>query len=361
MKIAIIGANGFIGTRLVELFHLGARHTVVPVVRRASGLALPARFALNWRLGDALDVASLSTALAGCDAVVHAALGDPRQIAAMPAVLCAAAAAAGVPRVIYLSSATVHGQAPAPGTDEGTPLHCRHSLLYNNAKVCAERAFFRGCARHRLAGFALRPGVVFGPRSRWIANAAADLRAGTGAWLNDGRGICNSIYVDNLVEAVHLAALAPGRAGEALLVGDAETVTWRDFLGPIARHLGFDESAFTNLHVPAFPAERESLVASLTLSPLYARLGPRIPDRTKRLVKAVLRAWPSPPPAPDAWTLPHPAPLPCLTHELALLQQCTWKFPHTRAAARLGYRPTVTFSEGLRRSLAWLDFAEGRT
>lgn len=361
MKIAIIGANGFIGTRLVEMFHLGARHTVVPVVRRASGLALPARFALDWRLGDALDVASLTAALAGCDAVVHAALGDPRQIEAMPAVLCSAAAAAHVPRVIYLSSATVHGQAPAPGTDETSPLHCAHPLLYNNAKVRAERAFFRGCARHRLAGFALRPGVVFGPRSRWIADAATSLRTGTGAWLNGGRGICNSIYVDNLVEAVHLAALAPDSAGGAYLVGDAETLTWRDFLGPIARHLGLAESAFTNLPVTAFPPERESKVAALTLSPFYARLGPRVPDRAKRLVKAVLRAWSPPPPAPDAWTLRRATPPPRLTHELALLQQCAWKFPSAHATARLGYRPTVTFAEGLQRSLAWLDFAEGRT
>ena len=360
MKIAVIGANGFIGTRVVEMFHLGARHTVIPVVRRASGLALPARFALDWRIGDALDVASLAAALEGCDAVVHAALGDPRQIEAMPAILCAAAGAARVPRVVYLSSATVHGQAPAPGTTEDTPLHCHHAILYNNAKVRAERAFFRDCARHRLAGFALRPGVVFGPRSRWIADAAADLRAGRGAWLHGGRGLCNSIYVDNLVEAVHLALIAPDRGG-AFLVGDAETVTWREFLGSIAQHAGLDESAFTDLPAPVFAPERESRLAALTLSPAYGRLGSRVPARAKRLVKALLRAWPEPAPVADAWTLHATAPRPRLTHELALLQQCRWKFPHDRAAARLGYRPTVTFADGLQRSLAWLDFAEGRT
>jgi nucleoside-diphosphate-sugar epimerase len=359
MKVAVIGANGFIGSRVTEMFHLGARHEVVPVVRRASGLARPARFAVDWRIGDALDVTALAAALAGCEAVVHAALGDPRQIEAMPAVLCAAAAAARVPRVVYLSSATVHGQAPATGTTEATPLHCHHALLYNNAKVRAERAFFRACARHRLTGFALRPGVVFGPRSRWVADASSAIRAGRGAWINGGHGICNSVYVDNLVEAVHLALVAPG-GGEAFLIGDEETVTWRDFLGPIARHAGLDDSAFRDLPVPRFRPERESRLTALTLSPAYGRLGPLVPARAKRLVKAWLRAWPTPPPAPDPWTLHPVPPRPALTHELALLQQCTWKFPHDRAAARLGYRPTVTFAEGLRRSLAWLDFAEGR-
>lgn len=360
MKVAVVGANGFIGSRLVEMFHLGARHEVVPVVRRASGLARSARFALDWRIGDALDLAALTAALAGCDAVVHAALGDPRQIEAMPAVLCAAAAAAPVPRVVYLSSATVHGQAPVPGTDEATPLHCHHSLIYNNAKVRAERAFFRDCARHGLAGFALRPGVVFGPRSRWTADAAAALRAGSAAWLNGGRGICNSTYVDNLGEAVHLALLAPGADSGAFLIGDAETVTWRDFLGPIARHLGLDESAFADLPAPTFPPEREDKLAALTLSPLYARVGSRVPARAKRLVKAVLRAWPAPAPPPDSWTLHRSVPPPRLSHEMALLLQCAWKFPHARATERLGYQPVVAFAEGLQRSLAWLDFAEGR-
>lgn len=360
MKIAVIGANGFIGNRVVELFHLGARHTVVPVVRRASGLALPARFAVEWRLGDALDAASLAAALTGCDAVVHAALGDPRQIEAMPGILCAAASTAKVPRVIYLSSATVHGQAPEPGTTEATPLHCRHALLYNNAKVRAERAFFQACTRHRLAGVALRPGVVFGPRSRWIADAAASLRTGQAAWLNHGRGICNSIYVDNLVEAIHLALITPAASGEAFLVGDTETIQWRDFLGPIARHLGLGESVIANLPATTFPAEQESRLNALTLSTAYGRIGPRVPARAKRLVKAVLRAWPLPAAAPDSWTL-HPAtPVPRLTHEMTLLQQCAWKLPHTRATARLGYQPPVSFGRGLERSLAWLDFAEGR-
>ncbi len=359
MKIAVIGANGFIGTRLVEMFHLGARHEVVPVVRRASSLALPARFGIECRIGDALDADSLATALAGCDAVVHAALGDPRQIVAMPAILCTAAVRAGVPRVIYLSSAAVHGQAPASGTTEATPLQCNHSIIYNNAKVRAEAAFLHGCAQSGLHGFALRPGVVFGPRSRWIADAAASLRLKRAAWLHDGRGICNSLYVDNLVEAIHLAAIAQA-PGDAFLIGDAETVTWRDFLGPIARHLGLDEAAFASLPVPSFRPERESPLAGFTLSRTYGQLGPRIPARAKRLVKAVLHAWSPPPPAAGAWTVYPAAPRPQLTHELALLQQCTWKLPHDRAARQLGYQPTVPFAEGLRRSLAWLDFAEGR-
>lgn len=361
MIIAVIGANGFIGTRLVESLHLGGRHQVVPVVRRASGLALAARFALDWRLADALDVAALSAALAGCDAVVHAALGDPRQIEAMPPVLCAAAAAAGVNRLVYLSSAAVHGPAPAAGTTEDSALRCDHAMRYNNAKVRAEQAFFRGCARHHLAGFALRPGVVFGPRSRWIADVAADVREGRAGWLHAGRGICNTIYVDNLVAAVALAASAPAERAGPYLVGDAETVSWRDFIGGVARHVGRDPATIPDLPVPVFAPERESKFEAFTLTPAYGRLGRLLPPRAKRLVKGTLRAWPQPPDVADAWSLPDGPPGPVLTHEMALLLQCAWKLPHARATRLLGYAPPVAFAEGLRRSLAWLDFAEART
>ncbi len=38
------------------------------------------------------------------------------------------------------------------------------------------------------------------------------------------------------------------------------------------------------------------------------------------------------------------------------IQQCRWKLPHAKAERLLGYRPPVAFADGLRRSLAWLDF-----
>ena len=42
------------------------------------------------------------------------------------------------------------------------------------------------------------------------------------------------------------------------------------------------------------------------------------------------------------------------SRELALLHSCRVRLPHTKAEARLGYRPIVTFEEACRRSVAWL-------
>lgn len=359
MKLAIIGANGFIGTRIVEQFHLKRLHEVVPIVRKPSSLALPARFAVDWRLGDALDVASLTKALEGCEAVVHAAIGDPRQIEAMPGILCQAAQSAGIWRVVYLSSASVHGQAPEPGTTEKSPLHTKHAMEYNSAKVVAEQAFFRDCTKHGLHGFALRPGVVFGPRSRWIADLAQELRTGT-AWLyRDGAGLCNSIYVDNLVHAIQCALLAPESSAGPYLVGDAETVTWREFYERVAGGLGIDPAGIHRIDtLPTFEKSLKDKVQDAVAHPAVQSLLPAVPGKWKQMTKAVLAASAQRPP-PDSWTLP-PRPAPHITQEMALLQQCRWRFPNDEAQRRLSYAPRVAFADGVQRSLAWLAFAEGR-
>ncbi|HEU5079199.1 MAG TPA: NAD(P)-dependent oxidoreductase [Opitutaceae bacterium] len=357
MKIAIIGANGFIGSRLVEQFHLGGNDEVAPIVRKPSSLALPARFAVDWRLGDALDAASLTKALQGCDAVVHAAIGDPVQIEKMPAVLCAAASAAKIKRVVYLSSASVHGQNIPMNTVESTPLHTDHSLEYNNAKVRAERSFFSESAKYGLSGYALRPGVVYGPRSRWIADLANELRDGR-AWLyENGSGICNSIYVDNLIHAVRLCLDAASGAGEAYLVGDAETVSWADFYHAAADFVGVDRSTIQSVNVlPAFEKSFKDRVEKTVAQPWVQSLLPAVPFKLKRATKNIIASW-NPPTAPNAWTLPSSSAKPQITEEMALLQQNHWKFPHDKAAKVLGYAPPVSFAEAMRRSFAWLRFA----
>jgi nucleoside-diphosphate-sugar epimerase len=356
---AVIGASGFIGLRAVEGLHARDGVNIRPVVRAASSLAVLARRRLDWRIADPRDLPALAEALRGCPVCIHAALGDPAQIEQMATVAYLACAAAGVRRLVWLSSASVHGQDAAPGTDESSPLHDRHPLAYNNAKVRAERRLEHLARDGRVEIVRLRPGVVYGPRSRWITDAAADLRAGRAGWLDRGRGVCNAIHVDNLVHAIRLAATTSAAGGEAFLVGDAETVTWRDFLLPLAAHLGLPASAFAELPPSEIIPERAAPLAALTRTRVYQRLGDAVPDRAKRLVKGLAAAWPAPAPARDAWTLPSP-PAARLTLEQTLLQRCAWKLPHAKAARLLGYAPPVPFAAGLAASLEWLDFAEGR-
>ena len=109
MRVAILGASGFIGNRAVEMLHRDGRCEVVPVVRRPAAMALARRFDLAPWVADALDEEALRKAFRGCEAVVSSITGDTRTLVDSVTPLYRAAQAVGVRRIVYLSSASVHG------------------------------------------------------------------------------------------------------------------------------------------------------------------------------------------------------------------------------------------------------------
>jgi nucleoside-diphosphate-sugar epimerase len=337
------------------MFYLGGRGEIRPIVRSFGGLARLARFDLDCKIADAADEQALVAAFTGCDLVVHAVHGHPDIVEGSISPSYRAACAAGVKRMVYLSSASVHGQSPAPGTDERSPLNDRQPQDYNNRKVRAEQRLLKERERGAVEVVILRPGIVFGPRDRWISGIASELLRGTAYLVNGGTGICNSVYVDNLVHAIHLALTADNADRQAFLVGDSETVTWVQLYQRLAEALG---KPFGEIHQLASPVFCKSLKDRLdhfrTLKATQSVLS-FFPARMKRIVKSALTAWPEPR-VPSPWASSE-KPAPTLTMEMAELHQCRHKLPHEKAKQVLAYEPTVGFKEGCRRSFAWLRFA----
>lgn len=356
-RVALLGAGGFIGSRVVEMFHLGGLGEVRPVVRSVGALARLSRFDLECRVADALDPRSLRAAFADCDRVIHAIAGDPATIRAAVAPVYRAAEEAGVRRIVYLSSASVHGQAPLPGTDEESPVMPRQPIAYNNAKAWAERRLLKLRRNGSVEVVMLRPGIVTGPRSIWQARFARELLDGTACWINDGRGICNSLYVDNLVHAIHLALDAPGIDGKAFLLGDEETVTWADLYRPVAQALGFASLDLPNVEYRRPRMTLREFARMLEGHRSARAIAALVPKRIRRGIFAAME--PVATPGQSTWAFPKPAaaPLPVITLEMSLLYRCAWKLPDTRARQLLGYRPIVPFPEACRRTIGWLGFA----
>lgn len=354
MKVAVIGASGCIGLRLVERLHLGDAIAVVPIVHTYRSLAVLARFDLPWRVADPADADQLAVALEGCTHVVHAALGDPVQIVRLAEALYPAAAKAGVRRIVALSSAAVHGLAPVAGTDETTRPLPRQASAYNQAKRDAERVLDRARRGGTVELVQLRPGLVHGPRSRFVAGLAHDLLAGT-AWLTEnGHGICNAVGIDNLVDAVRLALVRPEADRRVFLLNDRESVTWLDFYTELARVTGADVGAVHRLVAPAFAATASERLAAFAARPTLLAALPLLPARVKRLAKAAAAAWPERP-VVSGWTLPSgPGPEPYA--ELCDLQRCHWRLPTRLAEQVLGYAPALSFAEGMARTGRWLHF-----
>ena len=350
-SVAVVGAGGFIGARLVEMLHLEGDAVVRPVVRRASALASAARFALDGRVADARDLPALRRALEGVDVVVHAVAGDPATITASAVAVYQAAAAAGCRRLVYLSSASVHGQSPAPETDERSPLSDRQPIEYNNAKVRAERALAELRRGGRVELVMLRPAIVFGPRSSWITDLAEAWLAGTAHFAGTADGICNAIYVDDVVHAVRLASTARVD-GETYLVGDDAAPTWRELYRPFVEALGgrIDDLPVVP-YVPPAGGLAERIDRVRASAPVQGALQ-RLPERLLLALVAFYAAASH----GRANAAEGGAQL-TSSLEMSLLHGCRVKLPWEKARRGLGYLPQVGVDEGIRRTLGWLAFA----
>ena len=360
MKVAVTGASGFIGNRVVEEFLLRGTHDVVPVVHGFSSLTLPGRFGMAWQVADHFSVEALTRAFAGCECVVHAAFGSP--LTRMSQAVYRAADQAGVRRLVVLSSASVYNQNVIPGTTEATPLPTQHATAYNAAKIVADNAVRALRARGKTEVVFLMPSVVFGPRSQWVGGLADQLVQGTAYLIHEGRGVCNTVYIDNLVEAARLAMSAPEVDGEAFFVSDAETVTWAEFYAPVLEALGATSDDVHTVRDPVLPGEsrRERLrnrLQDLIETRPVQRIKPHIPRGLMTAYKAfVVQPLAGRRPAPDLWT-PPAGRRPMVALDMGHLQLNTYKLPNDKAARLLGYVPPVSFAEGMRRSVGWLRFA----
>ncbi|HLK15830.1 MAG TPA: NAD-dependent epimerase/dehydratase family protein [Fimbriimonadaceae bacterium] len=355
MTIAVIGANGFVGTRIAELWHRGP-HVLRPIVRRNIGLARLSRFELDCRVADATDSAALSRELAGCEAVVNCVTGEAETIIASSVAGYAAACAAGVPRFVHLSSASVHGQNPEPGTDERSPIRDDQWHWYNNAKVRAEAELRKLRAGGQTQLAILRPGVVWGPRSRWITEFLSDVMISR-AWVVDGgNGVMNSIFVDNLIHAIDLCLKLDQSDHESFLAQDAEAVSWKELYEPICVASGHEWSEVASVRPDvSIPSPPRSNVDRVKAIPLARGVARRVRPRIKRLARAALGAW-SEPSTPNPYRLPEPE-LPAISEEMVRLQSSRWRLPDAKARQVLGYRPPVSFAQGMEITLDWLDWA----
>ena len=347
MKVAVIGASGFVGRHVLRVLRASGDEARAVVRNRSFAPLDPDR-----RIADACNVDALREALAGYECVVHCVLGAAEVILGSLAPVYAAAQAVGVRRLVYMSTGSVHGQTPAPGTDETSPLHVHHAFAYNNAKVRAERKLRRLRKRGTVEVVMLRPTIVIGPDSRWVYDFASSLQNGTAYVVDGGRGVCNSIYVDNLAHAVRLALTAPGIDGEAFLVGDRETVTWRDLYRPIASALGYDLDAVPSVSPPPLrPGFRERYVQPIRTSELGQALLARVPAGIKNRMRRALRLRRGTPEgaAPELGGAASTR-RPVVTDEMTALHRCQWRLPHDKAVRLLGYVPPISFAEGCRRS-----------
>ncbi|MGG6293719.1 NAD-dependent epimerase/dehydratase family protein [Leptolyngbya sp. AN02str] len=353
VKVGVVGASGFVGRRAVEMLHEDGM-TVCPIVRQADSLPYFTQMGLQGYVANAFDQAALEQAFSGCDVVIHSILGSAGLIRGSVEPAYRAAQNAGVRRLIYLSSMIVHTSAPDPGTTEATPpIQHQPGFPTHIAKIDAERKLLKLQKAGSVEVVIFRPGIVFGPRSRWINELADQFLQGTAYFIHDGRGICNTVYVDNLIHAMRLAMFAEGVNGEAFFVGDREQVTWFDFYHPFARALGVDPHTIPQVPPPIFThSKKQEFLRSIRESEIVQKSLAFLSNDLKQSMKRLIPKQSHASSTTLSTTLVNPEPI--VTEMMAILQQSQYKLPLAKAEQRLGYQPIVSFDQGCRRSIEWM-------
>lgn len=223
MKVLVTGAGGFIGSRVVH--RLASADGIEVVAGRRDGRPDPVATTVR---ADVTDPGSMRDALAGVDAVVHCAYGDATVTVEGTRTVLAAAADAGVARVVHLSSIAVYGSATGEVT-ENRP-YDRQASGYGAWKIAAEEAVLAAS----VPSVCLRPTIVYGPGSElWVDKPLRRLRSGRwGTFGPLGEGTCNPVHVDDVAAAVE-AGLRTGATG-AFNVNGTETLTWNDWFRRLA-------------------------------------------------------------------------------------------------------------------------------
>ncbi|HQO63599.1 MAG TPA: NAD-dependent epimerase/dehydratase family protein [Syntrophorhabdus sp.] len=263
-KILITGATGFIGGRLTERLILdGQKKRLRIFVRDLTRIARIARFGeLEYVHGDILDSDRVNEAAAGCNVIFHCAYGNrgdsiyQKKVTVEGTKNVCEAALRNSSRLIYLSTVSVYGNDPPVSVDETTPSGTS-KVLYDMSKRKAEKIVGEYVSKHSLNAITLRPTIVYGPFSPvWAINPISQLKEKCLILIDEGRGLCNYLYVDNLVDAMLLAARTE-RTGGSYIISDGSPVPWREFYGYYKRML--DDQGVENAWLSVDRVELERL------------------------------------------------------------------------------------------------------
>jgi nucleoside-diphosphate-sugar epimerase len=260
--VLVTGATGFIGRRLVTA--LQERDAQVRALVRSISSAPPDWERVEIVAGDVADSASLIRACAGIDTVIHAAgfahanaVNTPEFAARHWAInaegtfrLLDTAVAAGVKRFIFLSSVKAVGEPELQLADECW--NAPPETAYGQAKRAAEE---RVLAVGRTTGMQvvnLRPALVYGPGMK--GNLPRLIEAVRRGWLPPLPETGNRrslVHVDDVVQALLLAAALPMAAGQTYFVTDGQSYSGRELYRLIRRMLDLPEPRWT-LPAPVF-------------------------------------------------------------------------------------------------------------
>ena len=247
--VLVTGGTGFIGSRVVEKLALEHGARVRVLVRDFSRAARIARLPIKLIAGDLIDVAAVQRAVRGCDVVFHCAYdfsGDrerQRQVSVQGSKNVAdAVLSERASRMAYVSTFTVYAPMSDGDLTEASAWP-RSKNAYVMIKRETERLLLHMHKSRGLPVVVVQPTLVYGPFSpHWTMAITQQMTSGLLPLINHGTGYCNPVYIDDLADAMILAATKPNISGESFLISGETPVTWREFYAAFESVLGIRSS-----------------------------------------------------------------------------------------------------------------------
>lgn len=327
MTVLVTGAAGFLGGHVTELLQsLGERPRVL--VQPNDPIERLELANVDIHRGDVADRVALERAVSGVQCVLHCAarIGPwgpsaeyERTNVRGLETLVRTAVAAGVKRIVHVSSITVHGNDLHGAGDESAPLR-EEPNPYSRSKVAGERLLERMIREEGAPVTIIRPGWIYGPRDNSsFARLARRIEQRKMMMVGSGGNHVPLIYVRDVARGVLLASQVEEAEGRCYVLVNDEPVTQRDFVTAIADELGAPP-----------PTRRVPYKPAVWMGAVAEHLGHLTRSRE---------------------------PPPVMRYGMQLLGGEN-RFSIARARSELGFAPLVDLAEGVRRSVEWYRAAD---
>ncbi len=317
--VLITGIDEFIGLRAAELAI--AQGMNVRGLQSSSDRQKVQHLGIEVIVGDITNPTIAQKACQGVDIVLHTAQitqeGGPlkhfREVNVKGAVNIAKAAKnAGVKTFVHLSSVMVYGFNYPNDVNESGPLASDNNP-YCQTKIEAETELLPLNNPPDFGLIIIRAGDVYGPGSMpWIVKPILMMRQKLFAYANEGKGVMNHVYIDNLIDGIFLA-IAKETYGEIFNITDGQDTSWKEY--------------FMRL------AAMENLPAPMSLPKDEMKLFLRLRHQGQKLFRQKADILPE---SVDFMTRPH-------TYSIA------------KAQTLLDYKPKIDLEEGMRLTKEWMQ------
>lgn len=242
MKVLLTGANGFVGSHILDVLLARGLPTVALLRKGSNPRFIQAHLSrVEIRHGAIGDPASLRDAMRDVTHVIHCAgatkaltaagFYEVNQAGTRHVVEAVHARGQGIQRVVHISSLAAAGPAlPARESDPPRPVSD-----YGRSKLAGEREVTEHC---RVPFVVIRPPGVYGPRDGEFLRLFKAVKSHLLPRFGGGRQQLSLVFVQDLAEAAVTVLTHPGAVGQTYFAAAPEVVTAGRLADEIAAQAG---------------------------------------------------------------------------------------------------------------------------